>query len=524
MKSSTYRSLLFLLAAAAAAAPALAAGDLALGRAGEAYRLRQAPAGELFGSAAAVPDAPALALETTLADGSTSRLAIPGTDDLRVEEKAGLLYDEASSSLLLHWQSRGADGATFSFASYGDSLSPVASLQQGASPVLFQADPQLGTSQDAFAIQLSNGQVIVAHRTTLHLAWRDSASGHALYAPVHFVEGQWVGWSEILDLTGVVRSRHQGDTPAPVAGPLASYLRLRIDEARRASAITLVDGFGGQLSEVEVRFLPMTLEQVGDRVRTRFFRIANIFKPSEDLQAATGEVGFQIIHIGMRGLGSEALTALADGLRRGLIELEGAGCGVSEPMDVYVGLAGIGKDGVLGLPNSLDGEYMHVAVIGDEPDELQALIGGVGFQIIHIGSIAAGCAPANGESQDMIQVADTGEILHIDLTGQRLTLDPANGELFAGGGTAGGGQRAALVASSAVWMRNEVSAPAAVGQAAPQVLLSPSNGDFLVAWVDGQQLRFTQTQQRFWSEPAAVALSEEMTAEMAIELLRKKLR
>ena len=493
--------------------------DLALGRAGEVFRLRQDLASSLFGAAAAEPKAPALALEMTLSDGSKSQLAIPGTDDGRLEKDGGLLYDETSNSLILYWQSQGADGILFRFASFDGELSPVGTLMNGTSPVLFGAAPQLAISRDAFSIQLMNSQVIVAHRTTLHLAWREGENARARYSPLTFVEGQWVGWNEILDLSGLVRSR-RGPAEAPATGPLASYLALRVDDTRRAAAITMADGPSGLLSEIEVRFLPMNLEQVGERVRTRFFRIATVFKPTADMDSVNGQVGFQIVHIGQRSLGSEALTALADGLRRGVIELQGASCSAgAAPQDVYVGLAGIGKDGALGLPASLAGEFMHVAVIGREPDQLESLIGGVGFQIVHIGSIAAGCNQPGG-AQDMIQVAETGEILHIDMTGARLSLDPMNSEIFA----SNNGWRDALTATSAFWMRNEVSAPNLGDAAVEALLLSPATGDFLIAWVDGNVLRFAQTERHLWSQNGAVALNEEMTAELAIELLHKKLR
>ena len=512
--SSPIRCFLVAAAFAALALPASASSDLALGNGGEVYRLRQGTAGELFGTAAANAAAPALALEKTLADGSTSRIAIPGSDDERSEEKAGLFFDEASNNVLLYWYSRGADGSRFHFASFDDQLSPIGSL-----PVLFANEPKFAISRDAFSIQLINGQVIVAHRVILNLAWRDAASGRARYAPVMFVEGQWVGWTETFDVSGIVQSRLDLANTLPASGPLAAYLSLRIDEARRASAITLVDGPSGQLAEVEFRYLPMTLEQVGERVRNRFFRIATVFKPSGDLGSVTGEARFQIIHIGLRGLGSEALTALADGLRRGVIQLDGVGCSPSSSQsDVYVGMTGIDKDGALGLPASTSGDYMNVAVVSRNQEELESLVGNARFQIIHIGSIAAGCG-TGGNAQNMIQVAETGEILHIDTTGQRLVLDPANAQLFAGNN----GQVESLAATSAVWIRNQLTAPA-IGEAPAEVLLSPSTGDFLVAWVDGQFLRFTQTQRNLWSEPSSVALSPEMSPALALELLRRKLR
>ncbi len=519
MKSSILSSLILTTALTALAAPALASGDWALGRSGEVYRLRQGTASELFGAQAANPAAPALALEATLGNGTTTRIAIPGTDDGRIEEEPGLLYDEASSSVILYWHSRGADGTAFRFASFDGELSPVGTLQDGAQPILLAAEPKFDISRDAFAVQLISGQVIVAHRTILHLAWRDAASTRARYSPIIFVEGQWVGWNETYDLSGIVRSQHDPASFFPISGPLASYLTLHVDEARRASAITLVDGVSGRLSELEVRYLPMTLEQVGERVRTRFFRIATLYKPIGDLDSETGGIGYHIIHIGLRGLGSESLTALADGLRRRVIQLDGVGCGLnSEQSDVYVGAAGIDKDGMLGLPASISGEYMHVALIGRDPDQLESLVGGIGYHIIHIGSIAAGCTPV-GDAHDMIQVAETGEILHIDMTGQHLLLDPLDNELFAGNN----GKRSSLVESSAMWVRNEVAAPA-IGNAEATVLLSPSSGDFLLAWVTGGQLSFIQTQQQLWSEPATVMLSQEMTQELALELLRKKLR
>lgn len=506
-------------AGAGIAAPATA-DSLAFGAAGEVYRLRQGAAGELFGATAADPAAPAMALEKTLADGTTSRLAIPGTDDARSEEQPGLLFDEGSRTLVLHWLSRGEGGAYFRFASYDGELSPVGTVetrtaQNAATPILFAADPQLASSRDAFAIQLMGGQVIVAHRTILHLAWREG--GRARYAPVMFVEGQWVGWSEALDLSGIVRSRHDLTALTPLTGPFAEYLALRTDEARRAAAITLTDGPSGRLSEIEVRYQPMTLEQVGERVRNRFFRLITLYKPSEDLDDAAGGASFQIVGLGQQGLGTETLTALVDGLQRGLIQLDGLSCGAdAAPENVYLGIAGIGKDGMLGLPSTITGDMLHVALLGDNPDQLEAIIGGAGFTIVGLGSV--GCA-VQGDSQSLIQLGQGGEILHVSLTGKPIALEAGNGELF---GT-NNGQREALVATSALWLRAEAAAPAAAGAKA-EVMIGPSTGEFLVAWADGEQLRYSRTERSVWREAATVALSEEMTLELALDLLRKNLR
>lgn len=502
----------------AGALPA-AADAVAFGSGGDVYRLRSAPAGELFGAATADPNAPAIALEKTRADGTTSRIAIPGTEDGRSEEQASLLYDETSRTLILHWLSRGDNGAHFRFASYDGELSPVGQVETRSAqgflvPVAFAADPQLATSRDAFAIQLMNGQVIVAHRTLLHLAWRDN--GRARYVPVTFVEGQWVGWSETLDLSGVVRSRHDLADLTPLAGPFADYLSLRADEARRAAAVTLADGPSGRLSEIEIRYQPMTLEQVGERVRNRFFRLITQYKPSGNLDDAAGGASFQIVGLGQQGLGNESLTALVDGLQRGLIHLDGLSCGASDPSNVYLGIAGIGKDGMLGLPSSISGDMLHVALLGDDPDQLEAIVGGAGFTIVGLGAV--GCT-VEGDSQSLIQLGQGGEILHVSLTGKRLTLDAANSELFG----SNNGQREALVSTSALWLRNEAAAPAAAGAKAT-VMVGPSTGELLVAWQDGEQLRYTRTERSVWRESAALPLSEDLTLDLAINLLRKNLR
>lgn len=510
---------LILAATAALAVPAFAEGAVAFGAAGEIYRLRHAAAGDLFGGAVANPAAPAMALEKTLADGSSTRIAIPGTEDGRSEEQAGLLFDEASRTLILHWLSRGEGGAHFRFASYDGELSPVGTVetrnaQNAATPVAFAADPQLATSRDAFAIQLMGGQVIVAHRTVLHLAWREG--GRARYAPLTFVEGQWVGWSESLDLSGVVRSRHNLADLTPLAPPFADYLSLRTEDSRRAAAVTLADSASGRLSEIEIRQQPMSLEQVGERVRNRFFRLITQYKPSEELDDAAGGASFQIVGLGQQGLGNESLTALVDGLQRGLIQLDGLSCGAGAPGNVYLGIAGIGKDGVLGLPSSMTGDMLHVALLGGDPEQLESIVGRAGFTIVGLGSV--GCAPGD-DAHSLIQLGQGGEILHVSLTGRRLELDTADGELFG----SDNGRRDSLAGTTALWLRNEAAAPSIVGPAAT-VMVGPSTGELLVAWPEGEQLRYLRTERSLWREPAAVALSEEMPLGLALQLLQKNLR
>lgn len=493
-----------------------AADSVAFGPAGELYRLRQGAAGELFGAAAADPAAPALALDTTLADGTVSRIAIPGTDDARSEEKTGLLFDEASKTLILHWFSRGEDGAAFHFASFDTELSPVGTLQNGADPVLFAADPQLAISRDAFATQVGGNQALIAHRTVLHLAWRDGATARARYAPVIFVEGQWVGWTETLDLSGLVRAQHDPADFAPTTGALASHLALRFDEARHAAALTVADGMSGRLAELEIRFQPMSLEQVGERVRNRYFRLSLLYKPSGSLDSGGQNVGFVIVGLGHRGLGADTLTAMVDGLQRGIIQMSGISCNPgAEPSNVYLGIGGIGKDAILGLPPSPSGEVHHLALLGHDQQEMQTVIGSVGFVIVGLGSV--GC-PVQGEPGTLVQVDQSGQVLHVSLTGRRLAIDPANGELFG----SSNGQREALAGAAAVWMRNEATAPvSADGPAA--VMVGPETGEFVAAWVDGEVVRYRKTERSLWHEPATIPLSEEMTFENAIGLLRQNL-
>ncbi len=57
-----------------------------------------------------------------------------------------------------------------------------------------------------------------------------------------FVEGQWVGWTETLDLSGIVRAQHDPADFAPTTGGVAAFLALRAEEARHAAAITVADG------------------------------------------------------------------------------------------------------------------------------------------------------------------------------------------------------------------------------------------------------------------------------------------
>ena len=109
----------FALSAIVAAAPSFAtatATPVELGSDGTIYRLWTGTFGELFGpDNTAVPgDRPILALDIVPSGQPLVRHLVPGTEGAESESSAALLFDRASSSVHIVWNSRTVANLTVS--------------------------------------------------------------------------------------------------------------------------------------------------------------------------------------------------------------------------------------------------------------------------------------------------------------------------------------------------------------------------------------------------------------------------
>jgi hypothetical protein len=519
MKSfSFYATLLALTGLAAGTAAADELSSRVVGRDGAIFTSRAATFGELFPGSTDYPATHgALILHKTSKDGSTFRLLVPGSDDAAVEEAASLAFDDEAGSVLMVWPVRVAAGAShLRYAAYDGSWSTVGTLKLAGAPAVFTAAPQIAVTRDAFPIKVGERNIIVAHRTVFNVAWRDAATGHARLSPIVFAKGMPIGWNEVVDLSAALATQ-----VAPLAEPAEGLgyqtLSLRAEATRRSVVVTFGDAATGQIAEVEHRYRPMTLATVGPDVRNRIFRIADLYKP-ETMNAIDAGGQRPIVHLGSDGLGSDELTALAEGIRAEIIA-QGSGTECGADGQYHGEMVRIGILSFDNLPGATNTGGLYLALVGfEEDDELTSTSSGILAEIIAIGRRATACDPGSGASLgEVVYVGSGGEILVVDPSGKPLAVDAAS---LAGDN----GNSAAMSQTASLWLRASSMLPPQ-GSAPTWIFSGRATTHFLVAWLDGETVRYQMTTHGGnWSEIFQIPLTPELPLADALEVLAKRVR
>lgn len=276
--------------------------DSALGTAGELYAAKAGAYGELFPEGRVHgADTPVLALQIAPPGEPASRLLVPGTADPRLESQPALLYDRRSDSVILLWHSQAAGGGLrIDFATRdGDGWSAVQSVTDGdGAAVRLDKAPLTAVTDDAFDLALGDGEVLSTTRRVIHLLY--AADESIWYTPLIFVEGAHVGWQESLDLGRSYFQAPAGTDPAAagLTGNLKQALSLQVRDGQRSVIAAFANAGSGRLGAVEISWLPLDIELLGDFVRDQIFAEAELYDPG-DISSFSGAIGAQLIAIGM---------------------------------------------------------------------------------------------------------------------------------------------------------------------------------------------------------------------------------
>ncbi len=290
------------LALALSPAAGAEASKMVLGQAGQLHRVLTGTYGELFAGEGAGAGAPVLAVESVLPGGETVRHLVPGTGDARTEDRAFLYQDSTHDSFVLLWQSWGEDDLShLHFAVFdGAEWSEVFVLEQDGVPVSLAGRPLIAETHDAFALDLGDGESITAERRIIHLLWHGTGEAPlARYAPLTFVEGRYVGWHALFELTEsfLLAPEAEDGAPSELTATLARTLSLRVANGERSVLATFANPESHRIGTLEISPLPLEIGMLGEQVRDQVLALADLYDP-EDMGSFADAIRAAIIIMG----------------------------------------------------------------------------------------------------------------------------------------------------------------------------------------------------------------------------------
>ncbi len=287
-------------------ASAAEASEMSLGQAGQLHRVLTGTYGDLFaGGQDADAVAPVLAVEIVRPGEETDRLLVPGTGDARTEARPLLFQDSTYDSFVLLWQSRGEDQHSYlHFANFdGAEWSEVYALVQDDTPVSLVNDPLITETHDAFTLDLGDGESISAERRIIHLLWLSAEEVPlARYAPLTFVEGRYVGWHGLFELTESFLLAPDGGGDGgqiELTAALARTLSLRAANDDRSVLVTLANPVSNRIGTLEISPLPLELGLLGEQVREQILALADLYDP-DDMGSFSDGIRAAIVIMGQR--------------------------------------------------------------------------------------------------------------------------------------------------------------------------------------------------------------------------------
>jgi hypothetical protein len=237
-------------------------------------------------------DAPALAIDVALPDGSVRRLLVPGTDGMELELQPTLVFEDATSTLFVLWLQRGTDGRSHVLlhALHGDDWGDRVPVTREAMGV--ERPPSIVLTRDA------------AQRTVLHLAWSADERGgvRSFYSPVVLFHGEYAGWNPIVDLGRM--DPHPPASPSPPASAVYRAGGVADGVDVRSVVIASASDATGHLLTARSRVLPMGLVAFSDEARNHLIGVGGTWRRSArelaDEMAMYLEELEHEIHVGAR--------------------------------------------------------------------------------------------------------------------------------------------------------------------------------------------------------------------------------
>jgi len=239
-----------------------------LGTDSTVYMLHPGRMGELFPNQSATPEHRVLALDVIGTDGALDRLLVPGTDGAEVESNTALVFDSASETVYILWESSYeafSPLSSINLTGFGPEgwIEPIA---VSGSPSVEKSSPHLAVTRDFVTVDGENGETNRLRRTLLHLVWFESGPDgvkQAVYSSILLLDGSFFGSNGAVKLTDV-----DADHEATVEGALLTDGVLTIRQGEDPQSVVVLFGSegDGHLRSLRLRVLPGELSLLADSV------------------------------------------------------------------------------------------------------------------------------------------------------------------------------------------------------------------------------------------------------------------
>jgi hypothetical protein len=437
--------------------------EVALGSNGEVYQVKAGTYGELFpGSSRYSQDFPVLALDVTAPGEEPHRILVPTSADADVESSAAVIFEDASNTAFLIWESRHSYHSQLRVASWDGSrwAEPIPPILGGnlLSPKTL---PQIVVTRDSYAVPSLNGPV-TRISTSLHLLWAEEVDDalDTFYMPVILENGVCIGETPLYRLSDF---EGEGDGAAALATQAPA------NNLQRAPALlkgrderTVIVGFSSikthRVVTLEIDTLPQALTNLAGGARAQIIDIGARLSYPANVKALGERVRSAILQSGT-AFETEIVQALAD-RTRDLITTNGG---------------------------------------GGRPQNLVSLAGAARAQIIDIGAKLAGRGLKNLKPAALAQPVRIEEVA----------------------GTSAGQPISHLIQFRVVSSRPAPS----VGSGDVMLFLSTSGEEVLVSWNPGDgHIYYRQSQGGDWNDPIDLKLNRGLDLPGAYGMLEKRIR
>jgi hypothetical protein len=386
--------------------------DAVLGADGELYTVKAGVYGELFPGGKQLPaSSSVLALDIVKPDATRTRLLVKGTEAADADESPFLLYEEASRTLFLVWETRlGGVFPILMLSGYdGSWMDPFPIIDY---PFSIKASPQLAVTHDSYQEENAAGAV-TRHRTVLHLVWgqeADSGDVETYYTPLFFENGALIGRSPSYRLNDF-ESADANALSAP--GATLSEHIARIQRGRDDRTVVVAfsaggGGNGGRLTTLEIGALPPQLGRIADGARAHIIDLGARLFPG-NLQALAASTRTEVIRLGT-SFDPEVLKSLADQVEAYIVD---KGSSSSATLKV---IADGARAHIIDLGAKLTGRGLRNVqsastsnIVEVKPADLGSGNADIPSQLLQFREVASRVVPEADKSEVKVFFSETGE-------------------------------------------------------------------------------------------------------------------
>jgi hypothetical protein len=246
---------------------------MVLGTGGQLFAVKAGEYGGLFpGGRATDATNTVLAVDVVRADAAVERLLVPGTEGSEVERLPSLVFEEASGTVFLVWESRinvihpvlmlsglDPDGKWFE---------PVEVVGNAFAN---KTSPQLAITRDVSSWTTNEGDTITRYRTVLHLLWgEEDGTGlyETFYTPIVFDNGVLNGRNPIYELGSFDPAKGEA-TSFALSPELVRVAKIQAGRDERTVVVAFTSQLTRRLVTLEIDWLPVELASLADGLRSQ---------------------------------------------------------------------------------------------------------------------------------------------------------------------------------------------------------------------------------------------------------------